>query len=741
MKDLKAQLRDPAGDRDPAQRRESLKQVISYMTSGIDTSTLAPDVIMAAATKDLVCKKMVYLYISAYADVSPDITIMAISTLQKDCHDDSPIVRGLALRTISTLRLPGITEHTVPLLTRALNDSSSYVRKTGVLGLLRLYKADKATFEALNVIPRLEILLRDGDPNVAVNAFAALEEIFADKGGVPATKALLYFFLNRRDLSEWQLCTVLELLLRYSVESDDEMFTIMNKLEEKLRGTNAAVILGTARVFLHLTSSHPALHRQVVQRLREPLLTLFATTPVETAYAVLTHIHLLAQRDPTVFADCIRDFYIRMTDPTYMKIVKADILITVATDETAGAVCDEMSQLVGDIVPAMARKAIRGVTTLAVRLPNVAPRVANMLREWLESDAQHIRGEALVAVREFAAAYRTSPFVPPILEMVPVAGRDVDDVESLLAYTTILGDFCKEAQLPKAPYLLEDVAASWADQPEAVQLQLLTSVTKCFFARAPETHALLARLLKAAIADDARVVVRERALLYYRLLRGGIGTAEKVITASPPAQSRTAAEDDDAELHDALLDEFNTFSVPYGIPSSRYLGAHDSLMLGGDSSEDDAASEDDEGDDADDVDDAEAANEGRLGHALAPAADGGDVHNGGTKGPRKRLTLVHDPEIDEATYSELWEALPVAHTTSLALRAQPPVDTLDGHLARHNIMCIAGGAPDGVVRALMHAQATKGADAPHYLVDITVQADGPLEPSWRATRPNSPWAV
>tara|TARA_B100000780_G_C20979335_1_gene391248 strand:- start:549 stop:683 length:135 start_codon:yes stop_codon:yes gene_type:complete len=41
---------------------------------------------------------MVYLYICTYAPVHPELSLLAINTLQKDCRDEDPMTRGLALR-------------------------------------------------------------------------------------------------------------------------------------------------------------------------------------------------------------------------------------------------------------------------------------------------------------------------------------------------------------------------------------------------------------------------------------------------------------------------------------------------------------------------------------------------------------------------------------------------------------------------------------------------------------------
>ena len=71
-------------EKDTSRKQGVIKKVIAYMTLGIDVSRLFSDMILACNTRDLVIKKMVYLYLCTYAHSHPDITLLAINTLQKD---------------------------------------------------------------------------------------------------------------------------------------------------------------------------------------------------------------------------------------------------------------------------------------------------------------------------------------------------------------------------------------------------------------------------------------------------------------------------------------------------------------------------------------------------------------------------------------------------------------------------------------------------------------------------------
>ena len=60
--------------------------------------------LQAGATTNLVQKKLVYLYLSNYAETNPELALLTVNTLQKDYQDWNPVVRGLALRTMFSLK-------------------------------------------------------------------------------------------------------------------------------------------------------------------------------------------------------------------------------------------------------------------------------------------------------------------------------------------------------------------------------------------------------------------------------------------------------------------------------------------------------------------------------------------------------------------------------------------------------------------------------------------------------------
>lgn len=104
VKELKKSLSNPNIQADWLRYRNIILRVIRYMTQGVDVSSVFMEMVKASATVDIVQKKLVYLYMCTYAALKPDLALLAINTLCKDCSDPNPMVRGLALRSMCSLR-------------------------------------------------------------------------------------------------------------------------------------------------------------------------------------------------------------------------------------------------------------------------------------------------------------------------------------------------------------------------------------------------------------------------------------------------------------------------------------------------------------------------------------------------------------------------------------------------------------------------------------------------------------
>eukprot|EP00562_Extubocellulus_spinifer_P002815 CAMPEP_0178486214 /NCGR_PEP_ID=MMETSP0696-20121128/8692_1 /TAXON_ID=265572 /ORGANISM="Extubocellulus spinifer, Strain CCMP396" /LENGTH=884 /DNA_ID=CAMNT_0020113871 /DNA_START=200 /DNA_END=2854 /DNA_ORIENTATION=+ len=582
VNELRNLLRNFTVERDQKKKREIIKKVIAYMTLGIDVSRLFTEMMLAIETRDLVIKKMVYLFLCNYAQSNPELAQMCTNTLQKDCGNDDPMVRGLALRSLCSLRLPQMVEYIHEPLRRSLTDTHAYVRKTGVMGTLKMYHLDQEAFENSNFVDILYDMLRDPDASVVSNCILVLNEIMAsgDNGGMAINRAIMLHLLNRiHEFSDFGVLAVLELVPRYVPANDEEGYQIMNLLDPVLRTNNAGAFVATVRAFLSLAESIggndvESMRRQVVGRIRAPLVTQVAGGPPEQVYCLLRHVDSLVELCPGIFDDEYRQFYVRYTEPSHIKYLKIAILPKLANPDNAPDIVAELGEYAKDADELMGRSAIRSMARIAVRDvggEGSVPSIARRLVDLLDLDIGHIASEAASALVDVMRKHpdMMTLIAPPL----PRAVKYVSEPKGKAALVHLLGE-CGEV-VPEAPYSLEKLIDQYDDIDDAgVKIALLESTMKLLFKRAPEVQRMLGRLLSKATEDVSNQDLHDRALLYYRLLRSSADprTVEKVVVTSHSLPVATLfSEDDDKEVREELMKEFDSLSIVYGAKSENFI--------------------------------------------------------------------------------------------------------------------------------------------------------------------------
>ncbi len=88
LAEMSAALRAHASKANPTKdqqhaRRALFQRIIQYLTIGIDMSPLFSDVIMNAHTKDMATKKMLYHYLTFYAQQKPDLALLTADDLDQ----------------------------------------------------------------------------------------------------------------------------------------------------------------------------------------------------------------------------------------------------------------------------------------------------------------------------------------------------------------------------------------------------------------------------------------------------------------------------------------------------------------------------------------------------------------------------------------------------------------------------------------------------------------------------------
>ena len=105
----------------------------------------------------------------------------------QDMKDYNPLIRALALRTISYIHVREFVEAAVPPLRALLRDTDPYVRKTAAFSVAKLYDHDRHLVENSDLIDRLNNMLRDENPTVVSSALAALMDIWERSESIKLT--------------------------------------------------------------------------------------------------------------------------------------------------------------------------------------------------------------------------------------------------------------------------------------------------------------------------------------------------------------------------------------------------------------------------------------------------------------------------------------------------------------------------------------------------------------------------
>ena len=82
-----------------------------------------------------------------------------------------------------------MSEYVQQAIDIGLTDSDPYVKKTAIIGCIKLFHMNKSNFKRnTNYLEQLYNMLTDVDALVVINAIEAINEILADRGGIEITR-------------------------------------------------------------------------------------------------------------------------------------------------------------------------------------------------------------------------------------------------------------------------------------------------------------------------------------------------------------------------------------------------------------------------------------------------------------------------------------------------------------------------------------------------------------------------
>jgi len=548
--------------RDPAKVMDAVRRVVVYMTMGVDMSPLYSDMIMAINTRDITQKKLIYMYLCEYGKKHADMTLLAMNTLAKDCADGSPIVRGVAVRALGSFGLKSLLEYIVPLISTALDDVHPYVRKSAVFAAAKLLPIMDVDSSA-KLVTVIERLVNDNDTQVVLNALATLRENNAAYRPTLNTVAKLLSAMHSMD--EFMQCQVLDWLsIIADGVSEQEALGLLNALDERLQDNNSAIVLAVVKLFLRITASNPQLNKEVYARVKGPMLLLINTAKSpEIVYPLLCHLRLFLTRLPNLLEQDFKIFFVKQSDPNYIKTVKIELLTLVTTERNGALILDELAANATDPDPICAKASLHAIGSIALKLPQTLNAVVAHLGELLAMGMDDVSKGIILVFRDLLRKYGNSVAAKVVPHMRHAFASMEGNPEAKAAVIWALGEF--PTAVEDAPYLLESLVGKWKELQTDVRMQLVTATVKMLLARPAEGAPAAGKALATAAADKSSVELRDAASSYYRLLEKSPELLRAVVTAEQTPLSGFV-EDESYSLQDRLFEEFNTLSVCYGKP-------------------------------------------------------------------------------------------------------------------------------------------------------------------------------
>ncbi|KAL2887541.1 AP-1 complex subunit beta [Ceratocystis lukuohia] len=541
-------------DKNFQSKKVALKKIVANMTmSNNDMVALFPDVIGCMNLPSLEIKKMCFLFLVNYARARPDVAANALPVLKQDMMDHSPLIRALALRTMSYIHVREFVEATVPQVKRLLNDPDPYVRKTAAFCVAKLYDHDKAMVESSDLIDRLNSLLRDDNPTVVASALAALIDIWERSDAIKLT--IDYSNASKMvailaDCSEWGQTYILEALMSYVPQECGEAILLAERIAPRLSHSNSAVVLTCIRVMLYLMNYIDDQNQitALCRKLSPPLVTLLAKGP-EVQYLALRNALLILQRRPEVLRNDIRVFFCKYNDPIYVKVTKLELIFMLANEKNIDEVLTELREYATEIDVHFVRKSVRAIGKLAIKIESAANRCINLLLELVATKITYIVQEATVVIKNIFRKYpnQYESIIGTLCEHLD----SLDEPEAKAAMVWVIGQYADRIENSEA--LLEDFLYSFSEEPIEVQLALLTATVKLFIQRPTKGQELVPRVLKWATEETDNPDLRDRAYMYWRLLSTDMAAAKQVVMSEKPAISSESERLDPHTLEEMCL--------------------------------------------------------------------------------------------------------------------------------------------------------------------------------------------
>jgi vesicle coat complex subunit len=471
--------------------------------------TFFSSVVKNVASPNIEIKKLVYIYLLNHAEQEPDLALLSINTIQKSLSDGNPQVRALALKTMSGIRVPVISQIVSLAIKRGLGDMSPYVRKAAALAIPKCYRLDPNTLPQL--LEYLSTLLGDKQYYVAGAAVKAFMEICPERIDL-IHKHYRGLVKKLVDMDEWSQLVTLRLMTIYSRKCfpkktrrvkrsngaatqgfyddekgeeedtgemmqvlDPDLELLLKSIKPLLQSRNSAVVVAVARCYVNLGT------QEYISSAIGPLVALLRG-PQDIQHIALYNIVSVCLTRPEAFVKYASRFLVHSTDPPQVWELKLELLTLIFPYSDAylkSLILNELEHFSRGSNKELVREAVRAIGRCAQSDAKTSTRCLRLLLKQITSLDGNLVAESLTVIRHLIQQDPASH-----TNTVIRLAKNLDTATNPQARASIIwlvGEFAGiNGENNIAADVLRILAKGFADEAEPAKLQIVLLAAKVY---------------------------------------------------------------------------------------------------------------------------------------------------------------------------------------------------------------------------------------------------------------------
>ena len=549
-------------------QKDAMKQIIASMTIGKDVSKLFPDVVKVIRTKNIELKKLVYLYLINYAKIKPDLIFLAVAAFHSDAKEGAtPLIRGLAIRTMGCIQVPEVVTYLCETLTYCFKDKDPYVRKIAALCVPKLYLTSPQLVRENGFLNTLHDCLKDENPVVVANAMQALNEITLLSGANQLklkSKNLKHILDSLSKASEWGQVSILDALILYNPKKAAHAEEVIEGVLPRLSHANPGVVMSAIKVILKFMDQIDNIDkvRNYCKKLSNSLMSVLMSYP-EIQYVLLRSLHAIVQKRPMLLDKDFKYFFVQYNDPIYVKLEKVDILYKLCDNKNYDVIIKEFtSYALTETNSELIHKSVKYIGCVGYKFEKSLDICVESLSKIIENNNDEAISESIIVARDLMRKYKGRA-----LELINKLSveliNSLSDQNAKSAALYILGDFC--TMIPKSTEMITYFVDNFSnvEYSSKVRLQILNAGVKNFVNKPDESEEIVKLCLQKGAVESENPDIRDRAYIYWRLLEVDPDLAKDMMVSEKPPFDFTDEDDLEPDVVDDMICNMTNVSAVY----------------------------------------------------------------------------------------------------------------------------------------------------------------------------------